>query len=659
MPSVNLGAGVPQERLDASFDARHSDDMPAESGTVRARLVQLEIHAGAVRKNTDRMLEQIVAARADGVNLLVFPELSLTGCLLGDEWECPAFLRNCESCGAEIVAASTGMTVVFGHVTVDWHRRNEDGRPRKYNALLVAEEGRLLSPAGGAFPHAIKTLQPNYRAFDDDRHFYGTRRLAMENRCRPEDLINPVVTRHAGCLGGMLCEDAWDGDYSQTPGPVLAAKGAKRLIVASSSPFTRGKPARRDRVCASLARRTGLPVLYVNNVGVQDIGKTVYTFDGGTAVYDPQGRVLTGPAAFESGCLTFDLPRGGGAMARGTRPVVDDGGDVAQAVLQGTKWMLQRLGLNRVVVGISGGIDSAVAAAVYRALLPPENLMLVAMPGPFTSETTSKLGRTLAANLGTALLELPIHAGVDLTRAQFAAASTRDHPAMGDAGAWRLDERALENVQARDRGARLLAAVAAVFGGVVSCNANKTEITVGYGTLYGDMIGWLSILGDLWKGDVYTLGRYLNQNVHAREAIPEGIFTVRPSAELSARQAVERGLGDPLVYPYHDRLFRSWVERWERAAPEDILDWKRTGTLEAEIGYEGSVDDLFATPRAFVEDMEHWWRLFRGLAVAKRLQAPPILAVSRRAFGFDLREAQLGTHLTDRYQELRRTLLGD
>jgi NAD+ synthase (glutamine-hydrolysing) len=193
---------------------------------------------------------------------------------------------------------------------------------------------------------------------------------------------------------------------------------------------------------------------------------------------------------------------------------------------------------------------------------------------------------------------------------------------------------------------------------VFTCNANKSEMTVGYTTLYGDLGGYLANIADLWKGEVYALGRYLNAEVYGRTVIPEGSFTVIPSAELSAAQAVDEGKGDPLIYPYHDRLFRAWVEEWNRVTPEEILEWYKAGTLEACIAYPGKVSDRFPSARAFIADLERWWTQYQGLGVAKRIQAPPVLAVKRRAFGFDHRESQMGTRLTRRYETLKQELLG-
>ena len=183
-------------------------------------------------------------------------------------------------------------------------------------------------------------------------------------------------------------------------------------------------------------------------------------------------------------------------------------------------------------------------------------------------------------------------------------------------------------------------------------------MTVGYTTLYGDLGGYLANLADLWKGEVYAMGRHINEKVFGRPVIPEGSFTVVPSAELGPAQAVDEGKGDPLVYPYHDCLFRAWVEDWNRSTPEEILEWYLEGTLEQRLGYTGRVSDIFATPAQFIADLERWWNQYQGLGVAKRIQAPPVLAVKRRAFGFDHREAQMGPRYTGRYEQLKKRLTG-
>ncbi|MBR3458543.1 MAG: NAD(+) synthase, partial [Selenomonadaceae bacterium] len=273
------------------------------------------------------------------------------------------------------------------------------------------------------------------------------------------------------------------------------------------------------------------------------------------------------------------------------------------------------------------------------------------------SETTKGLSQKLAENLGCHYTIIPIQYSVEHTIEQletapieFLKSHTMTH--------LKVSSFVAENIQARDRSARVLAAVAAAFGGGFTCNANKAETTVGYSTLYGDQSGFLAAMADLWKYQVYELARYLNNEIYRKEAIPQGIIDIVPSAELSENQNVDEGKGDPIKYPYHDFLFRAFVERWQKATPQDILEWYMEGTLEEKIGCEADlVKEFFPTVADFIADLERWWNLFTGMAIAKRIQAPPVLAISRRAFGFDHREAQNGPYYTMKYRELKETLL--
>ncbi len=629
--------------------------MPTES--VRTAVVQMEVLPGRPVDNAARMLRDLEAARAQGATLVVFPEMAIPGYLIADEWEHESFLRECETCAEEVRQASANLTVVFGSVGVDWTRRNEDGRVRKYNAAFVAHHGRFLGPLNSLYPFVIKTLLPNYREFDDSRHFYDLRKLALEMGMPVSELVTPVVADELA-LGIVLCEDAWNLDYSLSPLDLLAQHHPADLYInISASPFTLNKNQKRHRVFSVHAARLRRPLVYCNHTGIQNNGKTVYTFDGSSCIYDSHGHHVPCGSAFADAVTVQDIPLAPSACF-GT-PIDLQGDGIAQlcaALLYGTRRFLDLCGVQRVAVGLSGGIDSAVVAALYSRLLPPERLLAVNLPSRFNSRTTRDLARTLAGNLGCLFAEIPIETSVGHTIGQL------DGLALATADGQHAQRLALsglvrENIQARDRGARLLAALAAAFGGVFTCNANKSELTVGYTTLYGDLGGYLASIGDLWKQEVYALARHLNAQVFGREVIPAGSLTVTPSAELSSDQNVDAGQGDPLCYPYHDCLFGSWVEEWNRTSPEEILAAYADGRLEERIGYRGTIAELFPTPAAFIADLERWWNLYTGMGVAKRIQAPPVLAVKRRAFGFDHRESQLGPRYTRAYAALKAGLL--
>ena len=627
---------------------------------LRIALAQMRVIPGHPSRNTETMLRMITKAKQQDADLVVFPEMAISGYLLGDTWEQTSFLEDCEECGREIIAASKEVAVIFGNVAVDWTKKNNDGRVRKYNAFFTAQDGRLVAPDAMPYPFAVKTLMPNYREFDDTRHFFSLQKLAKELGVATENLISPVrlsVHDREYAFGCLLCEDGWSDDYGLSPMKILREKDRPDFFVnISSSPYTLGKNAKRHRVFSRLAAEAGAPLFYVNNVGVQNNGKTIYTFDGSNAAYDARGVLRLSGAPYEEAIYVFDLE-----TLSERKPVTiaeePEAAYIFRALSYGVRLFLESIGMKRVVVGASGGIDSAVAAALYARVLPPENLLLVNMPSVYNSETTKGLARRLAENLGCRYATIPIQPSVELTIRQLESA-TIENLFDGTTEQLSVSSFMAENIQARDRSARVLAGLAAAFGGGFTCNANKAETTVGYSTLYGDQSGFLSALADLWKYQVYDLARYLNESVYKREVIPQETIDIVPSAELSDQQNVDKGQGDPLRYPYHDYLFRSFVERWQKATPQDILEWYAEGTLEKELGCApGLVAKYFPTAKDFIDDLERWWNQFSGLAVAKRIQAPPVLAVSRRAFGFDHRESQNGPYYTKKYKTLKSKLL--
>ncbi len=620
---------------------------------MKTRLFQLEVVPGQPRKNTERMLAAIGEARAAGIDLIIFPEMAIPGYLVGDEWERSAFIKECEACTYEILQSTQNITVIFGNVAVDWNQKNEDGRPRKYNALFVAEDEKLLLNSRTQLPFFIKTLMPNYREFEDSRHFFDPRKLAYELGCQVDELVQPANSR-LGKLGCALCEDGWDENYNISPLALLAEREADIFINISASPYTHNKNSKRNRVFTGHVMEHQIPLLYVNQVGLQDNGKTVFTFDGASCAYTNQGYIISELNRFEEGYLDTNPFRKNTVTSK-TAVSPCNMTSLYDAIRYGTRLFMERMGIRKVVVGVSGGIDSAVVAGIYRQILTPDNLMLVSMPGPFTSATTRNLARKLAENLDCPFTEIPIADAVDLTRQQLEAA--RFERAGSASLSLEVSPFVLENIQARDRSSRILAACAAAFGGVFTCNANKSETTVGYSTLYGDLGGYFANIADLWKGEVYELANFLNDQVYGSETIPEGTIRLPPSAELNSAQNVDLGKGDPLFYPYHDALFRSWVERWERATPEDNLRWYCNGELEKQLDYPGQLTELFPTADVFIKDLERWWNLYQGMAIAKRIQAPPVLALKRRAFGFDHREAQLGARYTAAYEKLKAELL--
>ncbi|MDA1044030.1 MAG: NAD(+) synthase, partial [Verrucomicrobia bacterium] len=467
------------------------------------RLVQMEVIPGHPADNTMRMMGFVRTALSEGVDLIIFPELAIPGYLISDVWERPAFLRECERCGNELRQMAKGISILFGNVGIDWSRRNEDGRTRKYNASFYAENGAFIGPPNGPYDFVIKTLLPNYREFEDSRHFFDLRKLALEENAPVESLISPISTQH-GRLGCLLCEDAWDMDYNVSPIDVLGAQSVDLFINISASPFTMNKNHKRGRVFSKHASHHQRPLLYVNQVGLQNNGKTVYTFDGGSCIYDAHGGSKEICAPFAEGHATLDIRPGAPFKLDSALSLKDD--DIAtacSALLYGTRKFVELCHVDNVVIGVSGGIDSALVAALYRRILAPENITLINMPSRFNSDTTRTAARDLAANLGCLYADVPIEGSVAETHRQIqglrVASLDKRH-----SHELTLSPLAQENVQARDRSSRILAAVASARGGVFTCNANKSEMTVGYTTLYGDLSGYLANIADLWKSEVYA-----------------------------------------------------------------------------------------------------------------------------------------------------------
>ena len=428
--------------------------------------------------------------------------------------------------------------------------------------------------------------------------------------------------------------------------------GTQAGIMVDASPYTDGN-IERGNFCTARAINSERPLIYVNAVGIQNNGKNIYAMDGGSAVYNSRGKIIHRVEPFAETLSVLES----GDIENLVPVEVDDEPAIAEIyrVLNfGADKFLKQIGVGKVVIGISGGIDSAVAAALYTKILGAENVLLVNMPSVFNSETTRDLSEKLAKNLGCKYAVIPIQKSVDLTIRQLEMTPIT-FLSYGTKEDIKISSFVRENIQARDRSGRILSALAAAIGGVFTCNANKAETTIGYATLYGDAAGFMAALADLWKFQIYDLARYFNDEIYGREVIPQGIIDIVPSAELSDAQNVDEGKGDPLKYPYHDYLFRAFVEKlW---APEDILQLYADKNLEAEIGCAaGLVDEYFPTPADFIADLEKWWKLFTGMAVAKRIQSPPILAVTSRPFG-SLKESQYLPYFTQAFKNLKAELL--
>jgi NAD+ synthase (glutamine-hydrolysing) len=596
------------------------------------------------------MINEIKSAAARGVDMIVFPELCVPGYVIGDMPEDESFVRDVWHWNDQIVAATKGLSIVviFGSYAIDRVGAvGEDGRLRKINAGFVAQNGELIQNLSGRLFFA-KTLMPKYRMFDDERHYLSAQKLATEYRRDIEDLLQPYAVSIRGQdirVGAMICEDMWDKDYAIKPGSIYVEQGINLMVNISCSPWGWQKNRARHENVRRLAADIKVPFVYVNNAGVQNNGKNFIVFDGASTVYNEHGDVAAYLPPYFTGVEDV-------VVATGMSPVsyveADDVTQLWRGIETGARSYFATIpkNLRKVVIGLSGGIDSAVVATIMVHILGRENVIGINMPyGDYNSVATRDAAAQLAKNLGIEYLVMPIDDEVNAKAARHGIS-----PGSGE----------FKTVQAVIRMTELVAH-GSVVNAIYTCNGNKSESAFGFFTRDADGRGSIALLGDLLKGEVYQLAHYLNTVVYGREVIPQATIDVDPMDELGP-QVAGAVRKDPFDYGRVDaagNLIRGYHDAWVHAVvgyrknPEWFLEQYLAGTLESALLLpEGKVQKLFPTATAFVADLERCWKLFWA-ASQKRVQSVPNILVSKRAFGWDYRESVLGAEYTERYCELR------
>ena len=509
---------------------------------MRIALAQFNPTVGNLAGNVDHMVRDARAAAARGAEAVVFPELSLSGYPPRDLVEKPSFIEASER-ELERLARETrdlDLSVICGYVG----RSDAETGKRALNRAALIERGEIVF-------RQSKMLLPNYDVFDEARYF------------------RPAEREYLCALRGMpvaltICEDAWNDRgfwkqrlYQRDPVEELFAAGAQMLICINASPYSMGKRAIRRNVYRAAARRYGKPVIYVNQVG----GNDQLVFDGTSFVMDSAGEVIAQARSFEEDLLLCDPSAGTGDRHE---DFTDECEAAYQALVLGTRDYIRKCGFSKVLIGLSGGIDSALTAVIAVDAVGRENVTGVGMPGPYSSPDSVSDARAMAEKLGirfemvsiTGIYErflqelAPLFAGVpsDVTE---------------------------ENLQARLRGVTLMA-LSNKTGAMVLTTGNKSELAVGYCTLYGDMCGGLAVISDVPKTLVYQLARLANRRRHG--AIPESVFTKPPSAELRPNQKDSDSLPpyevlDPILEGYveHSRTPRE-IAASLRLPLEQVLD---------------------------------------------------------------------------------------
>ena len=327
---------------------------------------QLEITPGRPDVNYKKIIDAIEKARSLEADILLLPEMALPGYLIGDIWEQQTFLDDCAYYAEKIVAATENICVIFGSVATEPGKLNEDGRVRKYNAAFACQNGKLLGGYQGR-SFFIKTSLPNYREFDDCRHFYSLQKLCAEEGASVSEALQPleIVIRGTSLrIGVMLCEDGWTENYHLNVPQTLAANGAQLLCNLSCSPYTLGKNRKRNRLFSAQARTAGIPLIYCNNVGIQNNGKNIFTYDGCTSAYNGDGSLVTSAPMYADTFLAFTWDTEANRIIPTCPPaeLPQEPESVYRALRYGTAKFLQQCGIKRMTIGLSGGIDSPVAA---------------------------------------------------------------------------------------------------------------------------------------------------------------------------------------------------------------------------------------------------------------------------------------------------------
>jgi NAD+ synthase/NAD+ synthase (glutamine-hydrolysing) len=442
------------------------------------------------------------------------------------------------------------------------------GKPVANSAALIAN-GKILF-------EQRKMLLPTYDVFDESRYFQPAH-------------TQHVFPFHQEQLGITICEDFWNDKsfwpqqlYDRDPVAEIAGKGSTLLLNISSSPYTIDKRSVRHDMLQTIAREHRVPVVYVNQVG----GNDSLLFDGSSVAFMPGGKLAARAKSFEEDLVFFDTITGEGDI----RPLVEDELQAAySALVMGTRDYVRKCGFQKVVVGLSGGIDSALVASIATDALGKESVLGVGMPGPYSSEGSIRDAKKLAENLGIEFLLIPISQTFESYRRDLAA------PFAG-----RPEDATEENLQARIRG-NLLMALSNKFGSLVLSTGNKSEMAVGYCTLYGDMAGGLAVISDVPKTMVYKLSEFVNRK---RELIPRATLLKPPSAELRPNQRDQDTLPE---YDVLDRILKAYVE--DMRSPEEIADH-----------FDMSLE-LVRSVALRVDQNEY-----------KRKQAPPGLKVTSKAF---------------------------
>lgn len=518
-------------------------------------MAQINATVGDLDGNTEKIIENIKKAKQRDADLVIFPELTTTGYPPKDLLLKPSFIKENEETLDKIITETKDIAVVIGFVN--------EVRENIYNAAALIQNGRLIG-----IQH--KTHLPNYDVFDEKRYF----NTAKEPHIFELDELK---------LGITICEDIW---VDNNIAGIQAKKGADFIVNISASPFYAGKSKVRRELIGRRAKENRIPIVYVNLVGGQDD----LIFDGRSYVFNKEGELIAEGKQFDEDLVITNLD--GAEIIPGKENTLKE---IYGALVLGIMDYVRKNGFKKVVFGLSGGIDSALTAALATEALSAQNVIAVSMPSAISSRASKEDAKKLAANLGIDYKVIPI---IDTVKAYTATLSNEFKGTESD-----VTE---ENIQARIRG-NILMALSNKFGYLVLSTGNKSEQAVGYCTLYGDMCGGLGVISDVPKTTVYKLARYINA-IKGRAIIPKSILLKEPSAELREGQ---KDMDSLPPYEVLDSILQAYIE--ENKSKEEII----------EMGFDARVvSDV-------IQKVDH--------NEYKRQQAPMGIKITPKAFGFGRR----------------------
>jgi NAD+ synthase (glutamine-hydrolysing) len=602
---------------------------------MKIALGQMEVIPGQPAINFQHMQTMIDDAINQQADLIVFPELCLSGYLLQDKWLDEQWVKEIASYNDKILALSNKIAIIWGNIRVIENLTGRDGRIAKSNSAFFADQGKYVKRFNNLSDGwYVKHLNPDYRMFNDSRYFLSALELYQHSTYHTHEFLSPFKWQHNGKIykvGLEVCEDMFSNDYSIDITAEYINQDVDMIVNVSASPYTKGKE--KARLKHLINNRFAGIFVYCNAVSCQNNGKNVIVFDGNSMVIEQQtikyqtidnfaAQCITCPVAFEPLSTTSKL---------------------YQLLIYALKSFDQQLfqGRTNWIIGLSGGLDSSISAALLTKAFGAQRIRGYYLRSQYSSTTTLHNAQQVASQLGFSLQVIDIEPLVQASLNTMQINGYHEIPVLVQ-----------ENIQARIRG-HLLNTFAALEQGVVINNGNKVENALGYATLYGDAIGAIAPLGDLLKIELFDLAHEINKEYHL-PIIPTNLlpimdngglrFEFAPSAELKANQQ------DPMKWYYHDWLI-DYLQTYPNYRIEELLTNYLDGSIYTQPIGKWIKHYQLDQPQMFIDDL-NWVLRLMGNSVFKRIQSPPNILYSRGAFGNDFLESQGSFKLTDQTIEL-------